>query len=222
MSKYKIGDRVYAKQARIYGEILRTTKTPTGHTQYRVKFDGIDTYADRITSNSLDTELNGLIYDAAHPQPTTQAEAYAQALARMDAKEGGRPAIYPYDTWFDGLTHEIHKGRDYECATESMRAQLVVAATKHNLKVVVQVYRYTGQGSIVFRSYAPTADGKRPIVSSQAAANETGKDAKYCLYEGCGKVLTGNDRQRELGECSAFPPSAEGYVSEHTGKLLGW
>lgn len=53
-------------------------------------------------------------------------------------KPVGRPAIYPWDSWFDGKPHCIRPGADFDCDIESMRQQIYQRAKAKKIRVSVR------------------------------------------------------------------------------------
>lgn len=50
----------------------------------------------------------------------------------------GRPAIYPWNFWLNGDSHNIRPGDDFDCTLDSMRAQLYERARAAGFKVSVR------------------------------------------------------------------------------------
>ena len=53
----------------------------------------------------------------------------------------GRPAIYPWDTWFNGDTHALIPRTDFNCTRESLRQQIYAQARERGLKVIEVIGR---------------------------------------------------------------------------------
>lgn len=53
-------------------------------------------------------------------------------------RPAGRPPTYPWATWFNGQTHMLEPGADFDCTPESLRRQIYAKASAENKKVQVR------------------------------------------------------------------------------------
>lgn len=96
----------------------------------------------------------------------------------------------PWHEWFDGTVKGIQRGEDFYCTVESMRVQLVNAATKNSLKVKIHQEKSTER--IIFQAYPqdqppPTLPSFANVFARQSAAGDA--NAPRCTYENCNEPL---------------------------------
>lgn len=61
-------------------------------------------------------------------------------LNLTDVPRAGRPAKYPWEEWFDGRTHVLVQGEDYEAdGPKSFRSTVYSAADRLDVTVVTKI-----------------------------------------------------------------------------------
>lgn len=79
-------------------------------------------------------------------------------LDLTDVPRAGRPAKYPWEEWFDGRTHVLVQGEDYEAdGPKSFRSTVYSAADRLGVTVVTKII----DGELHVQATKPI-NGKKP------------------------------------------------------------
>lgn len=78
----------------------------------------------------------------------------SEVITQFPKKKRGRPALYDWDSCFDGQIHVFYKGQDFQTSIESFRALVHRTANTRNdgnWKAETQINRKSDPQTVMFK-----------------------------------------------------------------------